>query len=182
MWLTPPSPLVPRARSLGDALTVPTRRTGPVRGQPTLTFWLTCTRPAFPYLEQQDDDRGQMREISGQPEDIHGRRETDGLARNSPVPSSDRSTPNTGRFVRVPSRSCCKTGRAGSTRVENMAKVQVDVEGGVKETRGRASIGPESDPRRGSTRLRGAELTGGRDAPKLCVITVYRCRCVSQKQ
>lgn len=45
-----------------------------------------------------------------------------------------------------------------------MAKVQVDVEGGVKKHMGRALIGPESDPRRGKTRLRGAELIAGRDA------------------
>lgn len=37
---------------------------------------LTCTRPAFPYFEQQDDDSSQMREVSCQSEDVHGRGES----------------------------------------------------------------------------------------------------------
>lgn len=32
----------------------------------------TCTGPAFPYFEQQDDDGSQMREVPSQSEDVHG--------------------------------------------------------------------------------------------------------------
>lgn len=31
----------------------------------------TCTGPAFPYFQQQDDDSSQMRQIPRQPEDVH---------------------------------------------------------------------------------------------------------------
>lgn len=89
MWLT--SCWLAEGKA-GDVLTVKTLGTERTHacnlteiGQLWL-IWLTCTRPAFPYFEQQDDDRSQMREISCQPEDIHGRRETDaasGLTQNS---------------------------------------------------------------------------------------------------
>lgn len=35
-------------------------------------LWLTCAGPAFPYLEQQDDDGSQMRNVSGKSKDVHG--------------------------------------------------------------------------------------------------------------
>lgn len=98
--------------------------------------WHTCTRPALPYFEQQDDDSSQMREVPGQSEDVHccklevrdayslECRFRSGKFHAFPLVSV------TASLAQLADKQNCRI-----HRIENMARVQVDVEGGVAKHR-----------------------------------------------